>query len=311
MKTETIKIHIRRTFFLFTFCLFSFTLISGKYEDFAQDEKGRFIVEDDYIRDKVQIPPGKMVVLEKYTVQPGDWLSRIAARHYHDPAIWKEVIMHYNSDIENPDLIYPGDRFMLPMIVEAPPVETAEKEVEDVSEPVKEIDTHPGAVMIANFNSGKMINMKGGEFGAWDKDAMDETQSCEIEFSPETRPGSGGYSLKVIYDVDSPNPAYNGVWMKLNGMDFRERRGLHFWIKGDSLAGFTDIFKVELKNKKGETGSYMVWGVEPRWQKKTVPFSRLRGISDFSQMDELIIVFEDNVASPKSGILYIDDIHIR
>jgi len=49
---------------------------------------------------------------QEYTIRPGDTLGRIAREHYGDPMLWS-IIVEAN-DIRNPDLIYPGQVFIIP-----------------------------------------------------------------------------------------------------------------------------------------------------------------------------------------------------
>ena len=71
-------------------------------------------------------------------------------------------------------------------------------------------------LVIADFDTGDKPNNIGGDFGGWDKDPNDESQGCQMSFDTDDSQGdSSGYSIRLDYDVDSPNPAYNGFWMKL------------------------------------------------------------------------------------------------
>jgi len=49
---------------------------------------------------------------ETYTVRAGDTLGRIANRYYNDPMQWERIAEANN--IRNPDLIYPGQVFIIP-----------------------------------------------------------------------------------------------------------------------------------------------------------------------------------------------------
>ncbi|MQY53526.1 MAG: OmpA family protein [Firmicutes bacterium] len=160
---------------------------------------------------------------------------------------------------------------------------------------------------VADFDSGEKPNNLGGDFGAWDKDPTDLTQTCMDSFSSEVKYGDKGYSLKLTYDVDSPNPAYNGFWTKLQNQDLRGYKELVFFVKGDEGKGFTRRFKVELKNPT-QVGSFLVSGVTSEWQKVIVPLKKFKRITDWSKMTEFVIVFDDLTSNPKEGVIYIDDI---
>jgi hypothetical protein len=163
-------------------------------------------------------------------------------------------------------------------------------------------------LVVADFDSGTKPNNIGGDFGAWDKDPMDFTQTCIESFNTtETRTGKG-FCMRIDYDVDSPNTAYNGFWMKLNGTDVSAYKTLSFWVKGDKKRGFTPLFKIELKNNKGEDGRYYVTGVTDKWQKIEIPLTKIAGISDFKNMKEFVIVFEDWRSPVKEGTIYLDDV---
>ncbi len=160
---------------------------------------------------------------------------------------------------------------------------------------------------LTDFDSDR-INDFGGGMGAWDKDPADTTQGCLETFDTEVKHGKKGASLKLEYDVDSPNPAYNGFWTKLEGNDLSSYNALVFWVKGDPDAGYTTRFKIELKNEQGDIGRFIVTGVSDNWTKIVVPFKDFKGISDFSNISELVIIFDDIIATEKEGIIYIDDI---
>ena len=167
------------------------------------------------------------------------------------------------------------------------------------------------SLAIADFNSGQKPNLLGGDFGSWDKDPKDTTQGCTIAFDELSAYGGSGYSLRVDYDVESPNPAYNGVWMKLEDLDVRPYKQLTFYVKGDAQAGFTGQAKLEMKNAKGETGKFLLRGVTDQWQQVSIPLSAFEGITDWSQMTELVLVFDDINVTKKTGTLFVDEIVLQ
>ena len=51
---------------------------------------------------------------QSYTVQSGDSLSKIAKRIYGDANQWRRIFEANRDQIENPDLIHPGQVFRIP-----------------------------------------------------------------------------------------------------------------------------------------------------------------------------------------------------
>ena len=162
-------------------------------------------------------------------------------------------------------------------------------------------------LVIADFDSGKKPNALGGDFGSWDKDPSDPTQSCKIAFDQANTMNGTGYALRLDYDVDSPNPAYNGFWMKLQDMDLTLYQALTVYIKGDAARGFTPKIRLELKNGAGEVGHYTLSGVTGQWQRVRIPLQEFDGLTDWSHMTELVLVFDDANSVPKTGTLYLDN----
>ncbi len=164
-------------------------------------------------------------------------------------------------------------------------------------------------LVIADFNTGDKPNNIGGDFGTWDKDPNDDSQSTKMKFEPEDALGNpAGYSVRLDYDVDSPNPAYNGFWMKLKGADARGFNTLTFYMKGDASKDFTKRVKIELKDQSNKPSAYVVANVTGEWQKVSIPFEKFRRISDWSSMNEFVVVFDDMNSRPKSGTILIDQV---
>ena len=164
-----------------------------------------------------------------------------------------------------------------------------------------------GTLLVDDFDRGEKPNALGGDYGAWNKDESDPTQSCVNAFDKVNAYGGVGYSLKLDYDVDSPNPAYNGFWMKLQGTDVSAYKKLSFYVKGDPARGFTPKIKLEIKNGK-EVGKYLLTGIADKWQRVSIPLSSFTGMTDWSKLTEFVVVFDDITSSPKVGTIYLDEI---
>ncbi len=164
-------------------------------------------------------------------------------------------------------------------------------------------------LVIADFNTGEKPNNLGGDFGAWNKDPDDTTQKTEMKFESDDALGdTAGYSIRLDYDVDSPNPAYNGFWMKLKGIDATPYNTLTFYMKGDPKVGFTKRVKIELKDASNKPSAYVVANLTDKWQKFAIPFEKFRRIQDWKTMNEFVVVFDDLTSNPKTGAIYIDQI---
>lgn len=160
---------------------------------------------------------------------------------------------------------------------------------------------------LADFDGGDM-NEFGGDMETWGRDAEDKTCGCSYAFDGEVKRGKSGASLRLEYDVSSLNPAYNGFRTKLEGRDISDYEAIVFWVKGDKEKGYADRFKMELKNVEGETGRFLVTGVTDEWKEITIPFADFKGTTNFRDMSELDIIFNDVLPSAKEGVVYIDDI---
>lgn len=164
-------------------------------------------------------------------------------------------------------------------------------------------------LIIADFDTGDKPNNIGGDFGSWDKDPNDETQSCQMTFVSDDAMGDpAGYSAQLAYDVDSPNPAYNGFWMKMNGEDASSYNTVNFYLKGDAAKGFTKRVKIELKDMTNKPSPYIVTGITEQWQKFSIPFEKFRRIQDWKSLNEFVLVFDDINSSPKTGVIYLDQV---
>lgn len=166
-----------------------------------------------------------------------------------------------------------------------------------------------GELMLADFDSGDKPNNVGGDFGTWDKDPNDETQSVNLTFVDDDATGDpAGQCIRLDYDVDSPNPAYNGFWMKLEGEDATPFNTVNIYVKGDPSRGFTKRIKLELKDYSGRPSAYIISGISDEWQKFSIPFEKFRRIKDWSSMNEFVVVFDDINSNPKVGTVYVDNI---
>lgn len=163
-------------------------------------------------------------------------------------------------------------------------------------------------LLIADFNKSR-TNL-GEEFGTWDKDSNDPTQSCKMSVAKEDALGnSEGKSLRLDYDVDSPNPAYNGFWLKISNAKALEFDTLSFYIKGDPSKGFTTKIKIEIKDKRKGKATFFIENITDKWQKISLTLDkRSFGENQPKPFEEFVVVFDYQTSYPKTGRLLIDQI---
>ena len=174
----------------------------------------------------------------------------------------------------------------------------------------------PSSAIIADFNRSGLINNLNGESGTWEKNPEDKAQWITASLNDVVRRGGSGSSLKLEYSVNSPNDAVNGFWTQLRDFDASNYDHFEFWVKGDEKKAFTTTFKIEFKKfqkswvdetEETVTGSYIVKGVTPGWQKVSIPLNVMNGITDWKSMREMVISFEKRRVDSPEGALYFDD----
>lgn len=92
----------------------SFTITVKRERDinFVNDTEEE-VVKTDTSETDVKFDPDKF---KKYTVQEGDWLSKIAREEYGDMFKWPVIYDENMDQIKDPDLIYPGQVIIVPII---------------------------------------------------------------------------------------------------------------------------------------------------------------------------------------------------
>jgi hypothetical protein len=177
----------------------------------------------------------------------------------------------------------------------------AQEPFQDYQRPVS------GPLMISDFDRmGWQTNLS-DPFGTWNQDPDDDTQSCKARLVDDPRVGDQGYSLMLDYDVLSPNPAFNGFWMKLPAVRTRDFGALTLAVKGDPDRGFTTRLKLELKDKRG-SATYILDGITAEWRRIRIPLSAFDGIRKIKAATEFVIVFDDETVTEPIGTIFLDEV---
>ena len=165
--------------------------------------------------------------------------------------------------------------------------------------------------MVADFNSDAKPDNLGGDFGCWISNPNDPMQGCIETFDRANRFGNSGYSLRIIYSVESKQPAFGGLWMQLRNLNASAFNALAFRVRGDPKMGFTTVFKVELKDSTGQASHFTVRGVTGQWQDVVIPLTAFEGMANRRSLKEFVITIDDSTATAKRGVIYIDDIRFE
>jgi len=176
-----------------------------------------------------------------------------------------------------------------------------------------------------DFEDGDLKNLLGGDSGAWNLNPDDEEAEALPQVADMPGPEGSFKSLKLSYDVDSLLPAQNGYWTKLRNFDASPYDHLQFDVKGDPEAGFTEVFKVEIKKYKDAARIERIAGrslvhITREWQTLSIPLNKMTGVFDFADpetwknpsktfkdLDEFVIVFHQREVTRKSGVIYFDN----
>jgi len=135
------------------------------------------------------------------------------------------------------------------------------------------------------------------------------SQGCVLSFGSNREEDKEGFSLKLDYNLNPPNNNLNGYRIKFGEKITDIFDGIVFYVKGDKNAGFTTKFDIIFKSNK-ESGTYLVAGVTNAWKLVPILFSEVEGISDWSRVTELDILFDSQIATNLQGAIYIDDIFL-
>lgn len=167
--------------------------------------------------------------------------------------------------------------------------------------------------VLDDFNDGGKLNNWGYNTGSF---ASTGVASC-VESRDPTSPQEGPFCLKLDYDV-SASASYAGYWSLLGGENLSGYTSISFWVKGTAGGEF---FKVELKNNSADPNrkraavyvtDYLDGGVTTSWQEVIIPFHNFVNLDSWSNMKELVFVFENSQSvtngSLPQGIIYIDKI---
>lgn len=183
------------------------------------------------------------------------------------------------------------------------------------------------AFVIDNFEHGRPTNYAGGISGSWKLNPKDIKSYCKSSVVKMPGLKNSKKCLKLDYSLEGEEGTMTGYWTKLKMFDARNYDHFEFDVKGDSEAGFTTQFRVELKRfkdaqKKNKlTGMRTIRNITDQWKTVSIPLVRFNGLYDktmeevwedpdisIKDLDEMVIVFHERQVSSKKGVIYLDNI---
>ncbi|MBN1898644.1 MAG: hypothetical protein JW827_07695 [Spirochaetes bacterium] len=172
--------------------------------------------------------------------------------------------------------------------------------------------TKSSPLVLLDFDEKMPVTKFGGMWGVFDFNPQDQEAYCRTTFVRDKDLHKKGYHLKVAYDVDSNMTAFNGVWIRLDGLDLNHFEAVSMKVKGDPEKGYTDFFKMELKDSRSNIIEYYIEDITDQWKEHYVPFDEFIGMLEDMKWDDMYefvpCVFEDWRFKKKEGRIYIDDI---
>ncbi len=170
-------------------------------------------------------------------------------------------------------------------------------------------------LVVDDFDRPGIPNNLGGDAATWNYDPTDPKSGCAYQLDAQTKHGSQGNSLHLVYRLNLSKPSQNGFWMNLNHLDARDYDHLELWIKGDSKLGFAKSLRIEVNQPNPEllpggtrTGSYVIEGITDEWQRFSIPLNMMTGIETWNDLNTLVIGFHSRRGKVAQGAVFIDDI---
>lgn len=157
--------------------------------------------------------------------------------------------------------------------------------------------------LLLDFKKNGLKNTLGGELGVFDLNPYDKEAFCRMSFVENREEGKGKYLLRILYDVESSRPAFNGLWTRLRGLDLSSFEAVALTVRGMKGKKFSNFFKVELKDLETKMAADAE-GITSDWQRIVIPFGDFeqeRGDVDMRDLRELTLVFEDWRFEEKTG----------
>jgi len=113
--------------------------------------------------------------------------------------------------------------------------------------------------------------------------------------------------VKIAYNFKESFPPIESFALSVPQMDAEKYKSIKFSIRAKE-EGNPGVVKIVLKNRRNETASYYIRGIDFSWKEYSIPLEDFKQITDFSSLTELSFVLESWNVEKNKGIIMIEDI---
>lgn len=175
-------------------------------------------------------------------------------------------------------------------------------------------------ILVADFNKGVLkTELDESEIGTWKINPGDPLQACDISIAKglEVSEKKAALALDYMVKSDLPDRAKVGIWMKLGSLNLQSYNTLEIELKGDNERGYPKTLRIEIRKphpeKAGEmiSASWLVKGISSKWKSLRAPLSRMSGISEWTDIRELVITIVDRLSDKRTGRIYLGRIEFK
>lgn len=147
--------------------------------------------------------------------------------------------------------------------------------------------------------------------GIWEHNLFDSEQSLKVDVMEGKKADEKkGRILRLDFDVDSPNPAMVGCWLKFENLDLSEFDTLRLKIRSGEAARFAGNLALQFTDVDNKKAPYLITGIGTDWKEFQVPLKKFNRIHDWSRITGFEIIIDDINARPKEGTLFVDEISV-
>ncbi len=159
-------------------------------------------------------------------------------------------------------------------------------------------------VIFQDFNGDKYRG------GAWEEAPNDKQKSFKAGLQGRECLGEEGQAIALDYDFRSGSDIVGGLWLDVSEHDFSGHNLIGFWIKGESMLGFSKIVGITIEDNFGNRVTKVSSKVSGEWTKVEISLSSLKD-KRLSNVVEINVFIDKRYTSIDVGRCYIDNFYFK